>query len=94
MNRRNIYESTVALSVVAILFILLFVFRYWPAMGWAVLGIVAIVITTVIANVLYAFVWLELGYSTHEKKAKTLSKKFHHTPQRLKALFPGMLRHR
>jgi hypothetical protein len=95
MNRRNICERTVALSVLAILFILLFVFRYWPTMAWATLGIVAIVITTVVANVLYALVSLELGYSTHDKNAKTLSKKFHHTPQRVKALFhSGMLRHR
>ena len=95
MNRRNIYQSTVALSTLAILFILLFVFRYWPTMAWATLGIVAVVITTVVANVVYALVSLELGYSTHDKNTKTLSKKFHHAPQRFKALFhSGMLRHR
>ena len=95
MNRRNIYQSTVALSALPILFVLLFVFRYWPTMAWATLGIVAIVITTAIGNVLYAFVSLELGYSTHDKNAKTLSNKFYHTPRRLKALLhSGMLRHR
>ena len=92
MKRRNIYQSTGALSALAILFILLFVFRYWPTMAWATLGIVAIVITTVVADVVYALVSLELGYSTHDK---TPSNKFHHTPQRLKTLFhSGMLRHR
>jgi hypothetical protein len=95
MNRRNICERTVALSTLAILFILPFVFRYWPTMVWATLGIVAIVITTFVANVLYALVSLELGYSTHDKNAKTLSNKFHHAPQRFKALFhSGMLRNR
>ena len=95
MNRRNICESTVALSVLAILFILLFVFRYGPTMAWATLGIVAIVITTFVANVLYALVSLELGYSTHDKNAKTLSNKFDHAPQRFEALFhSGMLRNR
>ena len=95
MNRHSIYQRNVALSALPILFILLFVFRYWPTMAWATLGIVAIVITTFVANVLYALVWLELGYSTHDKNVKTLSNKFHHTPQRLRALFhSGMLRHR
>jgi hypothetical protein len=95
MNRLNICERTVALSVLTILFILLFVFRYWPTMAWATLGIVAIVITTFVANVLYALVSLELGYSTHDKNAKTLSNNFHHAPQRFKALFhSGMLRNR
>jgi hypothetical protein len=90
MNRRNLFESSLALSVIAILFVLPFAFRYWPSIGWAVIGIVGVVIGAVIANVIYAFVWLELGYSTHAEQVKRQHRE--HGLRHL--LHPGMLRHR
>jgi hypothetical protein len=95
MNRRNVNETALAIFVVAVLFVLLLIFRYWPTMEWAVLGIAAIVIGAVIANVIYAFVSLELGYSTDAEKPKRVRKRSHLTPQRLRALLhPRMLWHR
>lgn len=95
MNRRNVNETALAVFVVAVLYLLLLIFRYWPTMEWGVLGIAAIVIGGLIANVIYAFVALELGYSRDAEKAKRLRQRSHHAHQRLRALLhPRTLGHR
>lgn len=95
MNRRHSFETMLGVVGVAALFIVLLISRNWPTAQWAVLAIAAIVLAAVLANVLYAFVSLELGYYAEDEKARRARKQFGHGPHRLRHLLhPGMLRHR
>ena len=84
-----------ALLMISSLFGVFLIFRNWPVVEWAVLGIVAIVTIGAMMNLLYAIVCMERGYKTEEELARRQRKHWHPPPESLKPLRHfGMLRHR
>ncbi len=66
----------------------------WSGIAWAVLGTLVILATGLVANLLYAFFSIEMGYDPKSAKPKRPDEN-RHLPHRLRAvLHAGTLRHR
>jgi hypothetical protein len=92
MNQRSFYPMLLIMLVAAILLMLPMLNA--PALFWTVFGVLGIALVAVIANLLYAFVALELGYYPEPKRAEGLDKQPRHTFHQLRGMLHVlMLRH-
>jgi heme O synthase-like polyprenyltransferase len=81
MDQQNFHPVLLILFFAAIFLILGMLNS--PALIWTVFGVLGIAIMAVIANLLYAFIALELGYDPEREKAKRLHQQSSHTLQHL-----------
>jgi hypothetical protein len=92
MNQRSFYPVLLIMLGAAI-FLMLPILNA-PALTWTVFGVLGIALVAVIANLLYAFIALELGYYPGPKNAEHLDKQPSRTLHHLRGmLHVRLLRH-
>jgi heme O synthase-like polyprenyltransferase len=84
MDQQNFHPVLLILFFAAIFLILPMLNA--PALIWTVFGILGIAIMAVIANLLYAFIALELGYDPERENAKRLHRQSSYTLQHLRGM--------
>lgn len=92
MNQRN-FHPVLLIMLVAAIFLMLPMLNA-PALIWTMFGVLGIALVAVIANLLYAFIALELGYYPEPNRAEGLDKQRRHTLHHLRGMLHVlMLRH-
>ena len=84
MSRPN-FHPVLLIMLLAAIFVILPMLNA-PALIWTVFGILAIALVAVIANLLFAFIALEVGYYPEREKAKRLRQRSNHTLQHLRGI--------
>lgn len=84
MNQRSFYPVLLIVLFVAISLILPMLNA--PVLIWTVSGVLGIALLAVVANLLYAFIALEVGYYPKREKAKRLRQRSNHTLQHLRGI--------
>jgi hypothetical protein len=84
MNQRS-FHPVLLIMLGAAIFLMLPMLNA-PALIWTMFGVLGIALVAVIANLLYAFIALEVGYYPEREKAKRLQQRSNHTLHHLRGM--------